>query len=69
MSLLNESVEAHSDGCTSSSAPPLPGEGPIVYMQTAGPLLIVARRAPGELLCHIWSWFVGDDFWERNWIA
>lgn len=68
MSLLNECVEVRS-GFEPLSAPPLPGDGPIVYMQTTGSLLMIARHADGELLCNCWSWVVGESKWERCWIA
>lgn len=69
MSLLNEyGVEVRS-GFQPSSAPPLPGDGPIVYMQSAGDLLMVARHAPGDVLCNVWSWVVGDDHWDRCHLA
>jgi len=71
MSLLNETKEAYEarHGFEPIGAPPLPGEGPVVYLQGAGPLLIVARHAEGELLCNVWSWFVNSDRWERCWLA
>lgn len=68
MSLLNNGVEARS-GLTHANAPPLPGDGPVVHMVSAGPMLIVARLAPGDLLANCWSWSVGDNCWQRNWIA
>jgi len=68
MSLLNEACEAR-HGLQPMDAPPLPGEGPVVYLQGAGPLLIVARHAPGEVLCNVWSWFVGDNHWDRCYLS
>lgn len=67
MSLLND-CEAH-PWSESPGAPPLPGDGPIVYMQSVGPLLIIARHAEGELLCNVWSWFAYCDRWERCYLA
>ena len=53
-------------GVVPFTAPSLPGDGPIVYLNGWEDLLIVARLAPGEALASIWSWRVGDVDWLRN---
>lgn len=68
MSLLNDCVEAP-PGFKPMAAPPLPGEGPVVYLQGVGDLLMIARLAPGALLADVFSWRVGDNFWERCYLA
>lgn len=68
MSLLNDCVEALPRP-ERLAAPPLPGEGPVVYLQGVGDLLVIARLAPGALLADVFSWRVGDDFWERCYLA
>lgn len=69
MSLLDhDGVEAR-PGFSSLNAPPLPGDGPVMYMQSAEDILIVARMAPGEILANVWSWKVGDDNWKQCFIA
>ncbi len=47
-------------------APPIPGDGPLVYTNGWDDLVIVARLAPGEALASIWSWRIGDADWVRN---
>ena len=51
-------------GCI--NAPPLPGDGEVVYFMAYGPITIVARLAQGDCLASIWSWRVGEEEWIRN---
>jgi hypothetical protein len=63
MSLIDNAPEPE---VVSINAPPLPGEGDVVYFMTHGPVTIVARLAKGDILASIWSWDVGEQEWVRN---
>lgn len=57
------------EGAVPQGAPPIPGDGPVVYINAVDDLLIIARLVPGDELANVWSWRVGDNDWVRNWVC
>jgi hypothetical protein len=54
------------EGAVPLEAPPIPGDGPIVYINGGLDLLIIARLPLDCPLAEIWSWSLGDPDWVRN---